>query len=106
MKKTLLLSVMVLCLMGCRMNQQERAEKLVEMYLNDTANDPKSIEVLDVSIVKTKKEMDAEGNWVIRHYGTATYRGKNAYGASVKEHVTICFNEEVTQLVCWNCFSN
>ena len=104
MKKLFLLTLMILLLSGCRMNQQERAERLVEMYLEETANDPESVNVLDVWVGEPKKEMDAEGNWVIRHYGTATYTGKNAYGAMVKEQVVICFNEEVTQLVCWDCF--
>ena len=106
MKKIIILSVMAVCLMGCRMSQQERAEKLVEMYLEDTANDPESIEVIKVVVGEPKKELDGEGNWVIRHYGTATYRGMNGFGALVKENVTICFNEEVTQLVCWDCFGH
>ena len=103
MKRIILLAVMAVCLVGCRMSQQERAEKLVEMYLDDTENDPKSVEVLSVNIVKTKKEMDADANWVIRHYGFVTYRSKNEYGALMKKTVPICFNEEVTQLVCWDC---
>ena len=104
MKKYVLLSFVVLLLFGCRMNQQERAERLVEMYLEETASDPESINVLDVWVGDPKKEMDSGGNWVIRHYGIATYRGKNAYGATVEEQVTVCFNEEVTQIVCWDCF--
>ena len=88
-KLVFLLMVVSLCLMGCRMNQQERAEKLVEMYLEEEADDPGSIEILKVTVL--------EGD---------VYRGRNRFGALVKERVTVCFNEKVTQLVCWDCFGH
>lgn len=105
-KQVFLLMVVSLCLMGCRMNQQERAEKLVEMYLEEEADDPGSIEILKVTVLDAKKELDANGEWVYRHYGSVTYRGRNRFGALVKEMVTVCFNEKVTQLVCWDCFGH
>lgn len=103
MRKVLFLIVAVL-LAACSSSPEQRAERLVTDYIKSTANDPSSVQDVEVCFVEVKKEMDIEGKWLNRHYTVVRWREKNAYGAMVKQDVVVKFDEEVTQILCFNCF--
>lgn len=105
MRKVLFLIVAVL-LAGCSSSPEQRAERLVTDYIKATANDPSSVQDVDVSFVELKKEMDIDGNWLKGHYTVVSWREKNAYGALMKQSVVVKFDEEVTQIICFNCFGS
>lgn len=90
-----LLFAAVLLLASCSKTPQERAQSLVEDYLEQTANDPSSVQ--DVEVGELFSIADTYPNDSGLH-AVVYYRAKNAYGALVKESVSVRFNKEVTEI--------
>ena len=105
MRKVLFLIVAVL-LAACSTTPEQRAQRLVTDYIKSTANDPSSVQDVEVSFVKVKKEMDIKGNWLKRHYTVVEWREKNVYGALVNQSVVVKFDEEVTEIICFDCYGS
>lgn len=103
MRKALFLFVAVL-VMGCTLTPEQRAQRMAEAYIKSGANDPSSVQDVEVTFLEVKKEMDAEANWVRRQRVFVKWREKNAYGALVKKDAPAKFDEDVRQLVCFGCY--
>ena len=99
------LMVLAVFLMGCADTPEKRAERLIEEYLERNANDPSSVRDLEVGHLIDKNE-DPDGKKGKYKYALIGYRAKNGYGALVKaEFVTVCFDEGVTKIICFDCFN-
>jgi uncharacterized lipoprotein YmbA len=105
MRKVLFL-IMAVLLAACSTTPEQRAQRLVTDYIKSTANDPSSVQDVEVSFVQLKKEMDIKGNWIKRHYTVVEWREKNVYGALVNQSVVVKFDEDVTEIICFNCFGS
>ena len=100
-----LLFAAVLLLASCSKTPQERAQSLVEDYLEQTANDPSSVQDLEVGVLIDEVEKSKNGYDVPVKYASVSYRAKNEYGALVKESgVTVRFDKDVTKILCFDCF--
>lgn len=71
-----LVSLYLLSLSGCELNNQKKAESLVKKYLDTSLNDPSSYQ--SISFTELKKATG--GLLEIQH----TYRAKNGFGAFIK----------------------
>ena len=103
----LVLAVLLSCLVSCSKTDEQKALALVEDYLERTADDPSSVQDIEVGslITDDKVEHDLHGNKIRYKFASVSYRAKNAYGALVLvDGVVVKFDEGVTKIVCFNCF--
>lgn len=94
MRKLVILSLLVL-LASCSTTPEERARRLVEEYLEQTANDPSSVQDVEVGILTdmSARHPNDSGLWA-----TVSWRANNAFGALVKSSETVRFDREVTRI--------
>lgn len=105
MRKVLLLIVAVM-MAACSSSPEQRAEKLVTEYIKSGADDPSSVQDVEVAFVKMEKELDLKGNVLKYHYTVVKWREKNVYGALVKRDVVVKFDEEVKEIICFDCYGS
>ena len=104
MRKVLFLIVAVLLVWSCSSSPEQRARDIAEAYIKTGADDPSSVQDVEVTFLEVKKEMDAEANRVRRQRVMVRWREKNAYGALVKRDAVVKFDEDVRQMVCFGCY--
>lgn len=95
---------MAVLVIGCTQTSEQRAQRMAEAYIKSGANDPSSVQDVEVTFLEVKKEMDADANWVRRQRVFVKWREKNVYGALVKKDAPAKFDEDVRQLVCFGCY--
>ena len=106
MRKLLFIFVAVL-MVACTMSPEERAEELVTEYIKSGANDPSSVQDVEVSPLRIKLERDAHGNDFQFKYTTVRYRAKNAYGALARSDlIVVKFDYDVTEILCFDCLKD
>ena len=103
MKKVLLFIACCL-LMACSKTPEQRAEALVRGYLERVADDPSSVQDIDVGVLVDKVQLDLHSNKIHYKMASVSYRANNAYGALVKGSVLVKFNEDVTEIICTDCY--
>ena len=101
MKKVLLLFVAVL-MVACTMSPEERAEELVTEGITNGANDPSSVQDVKLYFIEKKEFVDAHGQRYWEHMVSVDYREKNEYGALVRRHRDVIFNEDFTKILSWD----
>lgn len=92
MKKLILL---LLVLASCSTTPDERAKRLVEDYLEQVANDPSSIQDVEVGNLVDMSDTNPKDSGL---WASVTWREKNAYGALVKSSETVRFDRGVTRI--------
>lgn len=104
MKKVILL--VVACMMiACSSTPEERAEKLVTDYIKSGADDPSSVQDVEVGKLTDQPERDLHGNTIHYWFTVISYRAKNRNGALEKSSaITVKFNNELTEIICYDCF--
>ena len=104
MRKALIF-IFALFLMGCSQSDEQKAEKLVTEYLKEYANDPASVQDIEVGgLVKMKGMQKAAWEKPQYYkYASVSYRAKNGYGALMKEMVYVKFDTLVTKIICFDC---
>lgn len=95
-------AVLLLGMTACTKTPEERAYDLVEEGLKQGADDPSSLQDLDLNFVTKKEEVDAHGNRSWHHYVSVSYRENNKYGALVRQSRTVVLDEECTKVEKWN----
>lgn len=105
MKKYLFILFSLLVMTACEKTPKERAEILVREYLEQTADDPSSIEIVSLSDFIIMDSKTKSGGTVPAKYINVTYRSKNAYGALVKHNAAVRFDDDVTVIRCFDCFA-
>lgn len=101
-----MLLVVAVMMAACSSSPEQRAEKMVTDYIKSGADDPSSVQDVKVDFVQLKKELDLKGNVLKRHYTVVRWREKNAYGALMKHSVVVEFDEEVTEIICFDCYGS
>ena len=90
-----LLFAAVLLMVSCSKTPQERAQRLVEDYLEQVANDPSSIQDVEVGNLVDMSDTYPKDSGL---WASVTWRGKNAYGALVKSSEMVRFERDVTRI--------
>lgn len=105
MKKYIIGVMTMLLFAACSKTPEQRAEGFVRDYLEQTVDDPSSVELVHLSPLRDAKEQKVGGGTVPVKYMNVTYRTKNAYGALVKKDVVVRFDDDVTHIQCFDCFA-
>ena len=102
--RKIVLFFMLLCLalIGCEKSPEERAEELVTEGITNGANDPSSVQDVKLYFIKKKEFVDAQGKRYWEHEVSVEYREKNEYGALVRRHCDVIFNEDFTKILSWD----
>lgn len=102
--RKIVLCFMLLCLalVGCEKSPEERAEELVTEGITNGANDPSSVQDVKLYFIKKKEFVDAQGQSYWEHAVSVEYREKNEYGALVRRHCDVIFNEDFTKILSWD----
>ena len=104
MRKAIIMLLMAVTMSACEKTPEQRAEKLIMEYLEKNANDPSSVQDLDVGKLIDIDE-DEHGRKGKYKYAVITYRAKNGYGALMKsDMITVRFDKDVTRIICFDCF--
>ena len=98
MKKVVFMLAAVAMMASCQKSDEQRARELVTDYIMESADDPSSVQDIEVSDF-------------IRMHGdtckivTVSFRGRNGYGAIVKSgSMVVKFDSQVTRIVCFDCY--
>lgn len=103
MRKAIII-LFVLALTACEKTPEQKAEALIIEYLEKNADDPSSVQDLEVGKLIDTDE-DEHGKKGRYKYAVITYRANNKMGALVKsDFVTVRFDEDVTRIICFDCF--
>ena len=115
MRKLLFVLIAAFLLAACESTPEQRAEKLIRKYLDKTANEPSSIQDLNIGQLNEVDGKDYAQTMRMRgqkvfgrrkgQYVLISYRGKNDNGALVKTNlIYVMFDYEVTKIVCFDCY--
>lgn len=105
MKRIVLLLSCLLLLVGCAKTEHEKAVDMITDYIHQIANDPSSVQDVEISPFINKLERDAHGHDILYRYVTVSYRAKNGYGALMKSgSITVKLDSACTQILCYDCF--
>lgn len=105
MKRTILFIACVLMLVSCAKSEHDKAVELITDYIHQIANDPSSVQDVEVSQFINKLERDAHGHDILYRYVTVEFRAKNGYGALMKsESIVVKLDSACTQILCYDCF--
>ena len=102
MKKVFFLLVMAVLCVACEKSPEQRAEDLVVEGIKAGANDPSSVQDVKLYFIKKKEFVDAQGQRYWEHAVSVEYREKNEYGALVRRHCDVIFNEDFTKILSWD----
>jgi hypothetical protein len=99
MKKSNLITLIAI-LASCTFTKQQKAEKLIKVYLDSALNDPHSYEPVSTKVdtfynnalPDTANKVDG---WFVEH----TYRAKNGFGALGLHTIKVHENKDFTKIL-------
>ena len=92
--RKVLIAIMAVAMSACTMSEQDKAEKLISNYLDKNANDPSSVEIIEVGVIQIDSVKDVEevGAYLqvqkelIEEYNLATDYYNLGLGSEAKKH--------------------